>query len=241
MTVYSWGAMVAIGFLCGILVSIWLAKREKMDYLYIVDLAFYVLVSAIVGGRVFYVIQFWKDYQGKFWQIFAVHEGGLVFFGGLIFSLATILVYTNLKKIDLWKLLDVITPGFALGYAIGRIGCFLNGCCYGCPTDLPWGVKFPAGSLAAYEFPGVALHPTQLYSVFAGLFMFAVLMYLWKYRVFDGEIFLIGMILYSVYRFLVEFLRVNPLYIFNLSGAQLISLFILALAFGTFILRIRKR
>jgi len=231
LTLYSWGAMVTLGFLAGILCVLWLAKREGLARDNILDLAFFVLLGSIIGARLFYVIQFWRDFQDNLWRIFAVQEGGLVFYGGFLGAIAVIAAYVYLKKLDLWKLLDVIAPGVALGYAIGRIGCFLNGCCYGIPTQLPWGITFPPGSLANYEFGARPLHPTQLYASIAGLLIFAILMLIRRYKKFDGFIALLGIILYSSYRFAIEFIRINPTYFGHLTGAQIIAagLFIIAL------------
>ena len=215
---YSWGAMVALGFLAGILFILWLAKNEGMAWDNILDLAFYVLLASIIGARLFYVIQFWRDFQGNVWRVLAVQEGGLVFYGGFLGVLAVIALYVYLKKLNIWKLLDVIAPGVALGYAIGRLGCFLNGCCYGVATSLPWGISFPAGSLANYAFGVKPLHPTQLYGALAGLLIFIILMLIRRYKKFDGMVVLIGIMLYSAYRFAIEFIRTNPTYFWHLTG-----------------------
>ena len=108
----------------------------------------------------------------------------------------------------------------ALGYAFGRIGCFLNGCCFGLPTNLPWGVVFPPGSLADFYCHGERLHPTELYSSFSGLLIFIILALLYRHKKFNGQILFWGLILYSIYRFLVEFLRYSPIHWLGLTPSQ---------------------
>jgi len=224
--------MLSLAFLAGILASARLAKKSGLKPEIILDLSVFVIISAIVGGRVFYVLEFYKDFISNPIQIFFIWEGGLVFFGGIVFSILAIAFYSKLNKLPVLKYLDVITPGVAIGYAIGRIGCFLNGCCYGDLCSLPWAVSFPlAGGLR---------HPTQIYASLSGLLIFSLLIYLFNKRKFDGQVFASGLILYCVYRFLVEFLRVNPRYFLNLSEAQWVSLAILLLS-AWFYLLLRKK
>ena len=211
----SYGLFVALGFLTGILSALFFAKREKIDPNHILDLALIVLISAIVGARIFYVIQFWPSYADNWWKVFAIWEGGLVFYGGFIFTMLTVSIYLWKHRLPTWKVLDVIFPGGILGYGIGRIGCFLNGCCEGAICNLPWAVKFP-------NEEGLR-HPTQLYATFSAILIFLFLLWRWNKRKFDGEITLLTIMLYSVYRFVNELMRVNPLY-FGLSAAQWISI-----------------
>jgi len=218
LTVNSYGVMVALGFLSGILLAIYLAKKEKIAPEMMMDLALFVMISSIIGARIFYVIEFWPEYWYRPLAMLFVWEGGLVFYGGLLGAVLTVLVFSRFNKLPVLKLLDLITPATALGYAIGRIGCFLRGCCYGVECKLPWAVKFP-------EAAGLR-HPTQLYSLLTWLILFGVLWFLLTKRKFDGQIFALGLILYSVYRFLIEFVRTNPQY-FHLTAAQWGSLLLL--------------
>lgn len=228
LEIRSYGFFVALGFLAGILITLIYAGREKISRQAILDLAIYTIISSIAGARLFYVIGQWDFYRANPLEIIMVQNGGLVFLGGLLLALATVYFYARAKKVPLLNLLDAITPGTTLGYAIGRIGCFLNGCCFGLPTKLPWGVIFPKGSLAEAYCPDLPLHPTQLYSSLAMLLAFLALVWLYRKKKFDGQIIFLGLIFYSVYRFLVEFFRYSPVRWLHLTPSQwvVIPLFI---------------
>lgn len=229
---YSYGLMVALGFLCIVFLSLLFAKREGIKAEHILDLAIYATIGSFVGARLFYVAGQWNIYKDNPWEIIMIQRGGLVFLGGLIFGLLVITWYARVKHIPLLKLLDAITPGVALGYAFGRIGCFLNGCCFGLPTHLPWGVTFPDGSLARYFLPDEPLHPTQLYSSFSMLLAFILLLLIYRHKKYEGQIFFWGLIFYSVYRFTVEFFRFSPMHLWGLTPSQLVVIvtFIIGLA-----------
>jgi len=204
--------MVALGFLAGLFVAMRYARREAMSPDIIPDLFIYVVVSAIVGARLFYVIGFFDMFRDDLLSVFYVNQGGMVFLGGLFLSVVTVVAYTRIKGLNLWKLLDAISPACAIGYAIGRIGCFLNGCCYG------------------IEFCGIQ-QPTQLYSSFAGVVIFVALIILYGRKRYDGQIALIGLLMYSIYRFFLEFLRYSPVhvYIFTLNQFLAAFLFVVSL------------
>ena len=232
-TLYSYGLMVALGFLAGIFSALVLAGKAKISQERILDLAFIVLISAIVGARVFYVLEFWRDYTTNPLAVFFIWEGGLVFFGGLLFGIGAIILYAWYAKISFWKLIDVCVPGTMLGYAFGRIGCFLRGCCYGSETDLPWAVRFP-------DACGLR-HPTQIYASLTGLLIFLILLLVFNRKKFDGQVFAVGLVLYGIYRFLIEFIRVNPRYLFGLSEAQLGSVVIFFVGGITYLILSRKK
>ncbi|MEA3493006.1 MAG: prolipoprotein diacylglyceryl transferase [Candidatus Margulisiibacteriota bacterium] len=238
LSIHSYGVMVAIAFLVGIFVSIYYAKKAGIKEQVIPDLAIYVIIVAIAGARFFYVAGQWHQYKNNLIEIFMVQKGGLVFLGGFLLALITVVFYAKRKGIPLLKLFDILAPGAALGYAIGRIGCFLNGCCFGVPTDLPYGIKFPPGALAYSYFPDKYLHPTQLLSSGSMLLAFMILALLYAHKKFDGYIFFWGIIFYSVYRFLVEFLRYSPMHWLGLTPSQWIVLPLLI--FGVFALAFNR-
>lgn len=223
-TIYSYGVMVALAFLLGILMAMYLAKRNSILPERILDLAVYVIISAVLGARLLYVILFWRQFQQNPLEIIMIHRGGLVFLGGLLAALLAVFFYAKRNRISLLVLLDILTPATAIGYAIGRVGCFLNGCCFGLPTTLPWGVVFPDESLAGQYFRGVHLHPTQLYATFAMLVVFGILLLILKHRKFEGEVFYFGIIFYSLYRFVNEFFRLGPHVFLGLTPSQLIAI-----------------
>lgn len=232
LSLFSYGLMVALGFLVGIGFALYFARKEGIKSESIIDLALLLIVSSIIGARFFYVAGQWNFYRGNLLEIFMIWRGGLVFLGGLIFGLATLVYFASEKKIALRRLLDVVTPGALLGYAIGRIGCFLNGCCFGLPTKLPWGIVFPNDCLAGAYFPDRHLHPTQLYSVALVLIAFGIVLWLYPRKKFDGQVFFWGLILYSIYRLAVEFLRYSPIHWLSLTPSQWIALAILAVGIG---------
>ncbi len=232
ISIHSYGLMFAIAFLVGILITLRYAKREKIDADLILELAIYGMIAAILGARILYVIGQWDQYKNNILEIFMIQRGGLAFLGGLTLGILVVAWRAKRKGVPFLKLMDVAAPGTALGYAIGRIGCFLNGCCFGIPTDLPWGLRFPFGSLAYFHFPGEAIHPTQLYSLLSMSAVFLIVVYLWRHKKYDGQIFFWWLILYAVYRFVVEFFRYCPeeLYFLGLNPGQIIALFMFAAA-----------
>ncbi len=231
LEVHSFGLFVAAGFLAGIALTLFYASKEKISPNHVLDLAILTVISAVVGARLFYVLGQFDYYRSNPLEIVMVQNGGLVFLGGLLLSLAAVYFYARRQHIPLLKLFDAITPGTALGYAIGRIGCFLNGCCFGLPTHSPWGVVFPPGSLAAAFCPGQPLVPTQLYSSLLMLIAFLALAWLYRRKGFDGQILFTGTVLYSLYRFAIEFFRYSPVHWLSLTPSQwiVIPLFIFGL------------
>ncbi|MBI5701665.1 prolipoprotein diacylglyceryl transferase [Candidatus Saganbacteria bacterium] len=214
---YSYGFMVALGFVAGILLAFFLAKKAGIDPEKIFDVALFVIVGSILGARLFYVIFYWPDLKSP-WEAFMIWNGGLIFYGGVLFAIFGVIIASRIFKIDILDMLDVATPPTALGYAFGRIGCFLNGCCSGVKCDLPWAMHFP--SLEGLR------HPTQLYSSISGLIMLAVLLLVFYKRGFKGQVFSLGICLYAVYRFIVEYYRDLPRVFVGLTEAQIASVFI---------------
>ena len=240
LSVHAYGFAIAIAFLIGILVSLHYAKREGIKGEAILDLSIYIIIAAIFGSRFLYVIGEWKQYKENLMEIFMVQRGGLVFLGGLFLAMLVVVSYAKWKRIPLLKLFDTLAPGTALGYAITRIGCFLNGCCFGLPTKVPWAVVFPKGSLAGFYLPGEHIHPTQLYSSASMLLVFFVVMVLYRHKKFDGQIFFWWLIFYSIYRFLVEFLRYSPMHWLGLTPSQWMVLPVAALALYGLIYNLKR-
>ncbi|MCX5751607.1 MAG: prolipoprotein diacylglyceryl transferase [Candidatus Saganbacteria bacterium] len=216
ISIHSYGVMAALGFLVGICLVLWLAYKANVDINKILDLAIVVMVSAIIGARLFYVIGFWPAYAARPWEIFMVWQGGLVFYGGLIVAALSTMIFLRVNKMPFWKVLDFITFATVIGMIFGRIGCFLNGCCYGIETKVPWAVQFP-------ELLGKR-HPTQIYESIDLLIILGILFIIYRLVKKDGIVFAFGLMLYAIHRFLVEFLRENPYYFFGLSAAQWISI-----------------
>ncbi len=224
--VHSYGLMLAIAFLVGIIGLGRVApKRLGVQFDHIVDLAMWILIGAVVGSRVAYVITEYQLYLRAPWEVFNLASGGLAFHGGLIGGFLAGFWFLKRKKIYPWTLADQIAPFIALGYAIVRIGCLLNGCCYGKPTTVAWALR-----CAAADF--TLRHPTQLYSMVGSLILFFILWRLRNHRQFPGFLFLLYVGLYSILRFIVEIFRVGPMVFPWLSLAQVVCLAMAVVAFG---------
>ncbi|KPK40116.1 MAG: hypothetical protein AMJ78_07535 [Omnitrophica WOR_2 bacterium SM23_29] len=218
--IYSYGVMLALAFL----LATFLARRRAisigMDGDTILDLGVYLIVSGILGARLLYVLLNLEYYKDNPFESLTIWRGGLAWYGGFTLAILVAIWFSRAKVLPLLKTCDLIIPYVALGQAIGRIGCFLNGCCYGKPTTLAIGVRFgPAQA---------PVHPTQLYESAA---MFLVYLILRGRRPGDGKTFFLYLIFYSTFRFFVEFLRGdNPQVFMGLTVFQIISIIVLATA-----------
>jgi len=203
--IFTYGLLVATGFLVAILLASSRAEKEGLESQKVLDLCFYVMVSALLGARLLYVIVEYRYFLDSPLEIFKFWKGGLVFYGGLILGVLISLWYLKRNQMPMWKTADLLAPSIALGQLIGRWGCFFAGCCYGKKTDVAWGITFTdPRSLAPLE---ISLHPTQVYLSLNAVFIFIFLMWLSKRKVFDGQILWSYGILYSVGRFLIEYFR----------------------------------
>ncbi len=228
-TIHTYGVLIATAFLVGITLAAREGKRKGIDPERMMDLGLYILIAAIVGSRLFQVAVEHKYFFQHPLEIIKIWKGGLAFYGGFIGALLAGIWYLKRHKMPVWKVGDALAPSIALGQAIGRIGCFSAGCCYGLPTNVPWAVTFTApGTLA---IPGVPLHPTQLYESFSMFILFAVLWAFRKKIKFDGQLFWIYVMSYSVIRFIIENYRgdVERGFIqmggFDLSTSQGVAIF----------------
>ncbi len=205
ITIYTYGFFVALGFLTGITLAKYEAQRLGEDPEKITDLSFYILISAIIGARIFYVFTMPETFFSDPLEIFKIWNGGLVFYGGFIAAAITAVIFLKKKNMPLWKTADILAPSLAIGHSLGRIGCFFAGCCYGKVCDLPWAITFThPETLAPMNIP---IHPTQLYSSFNNLCIFFILWYLRKRKKFDGEVFWIYVLIYGLTRSFIEMLR----------------------------------
>ena len=203
--IFTYGLLVATGFLVAILLASSRAEKEGLDSQKVLDLCFYVMVSALLGARLLYVIVEYRYFLDSPLEIFKFWKGGLVFYGGLILGVLISLWYLKRNQMPMWKTADLLAPSIALGQLIGRWGCFFAGCCFGRKTDVAWGITFTdPRSLAPLE---ISLHPTQVYLSLNAVFIFIFLMWLSKRKVFDGQILWSYGILYSIGRFAIEYFR----------------------------------
>jgi phosphatidylglycerol:prolipoprotein diacylglycerol transferase len=199
--------MVALGFLSGLWLASRRALREGIAAEAVLDLGPWLIVGTIAGARLLYVATYWREqFAGKpFWEVFKVWHGGLVYYGGLIGASLAGMLYARGKGLPLWKLADILAPGIALGQVFGRIGCLLNGCCWGRRCDLPWAISFPANNAAGA--PTWPVHPTQIYESLLSLGLCVALIWLQRRKRFDGQIFSFYLIGYALLRSFVELFR----------------------------------
>lgn len=216
--IYAYGLMLALAFLVCTLVARAEALRRGLKADLVYDVALGAAVGGILGARFFYVAYYWELYAASPLRALAVWEGGLVFYGGLFGGATIVLAIAYLKNYSLEELAHLVGLVLPLGIAITRIGCFLNGCCYGKPTQLPWGVVFPG-------LGGITRHPTQLYELLYALFIF-IFLWVFKDKLKRGYPLAYFLVLYSFCRFFNEFLRANPSFLWGLTGSQVVSLII---------------
>jgi phosphatidylglycerol---prolipoprotein diacylglyceryl transferase len=223
--IYTYGFFLAVAFLAAILVSGREARRLGLPVGRFYDLCFYIILAAIIGSRLLYVVVEYRQFLANPLKIFALWEGGLVFHGGLIAAVATAFFYMRRQGMPYGATFDALAVGMPLGQFFGRIGCFMAGCCFGGPTDLPWAVTFThPETLCPVRDP---LHPAQLYEAFLALGVFAVLLWLRKRKRFNGQLLLSYFCLAGLVRFSVEFFRASttldprgPELIFNMPATQ---------------------
>ncbi len=209
LPINSYGVALAISFLLGVSLatrrsaSIGLAPAE------IADLGVWVMLAAIAGSRAFYVVTHIQEFQGHWLDVIAFWKGlyGLSMLGGVLLALAVGFSFITAKKWPVWQFADAAIPSFALGLFITRIGCFLNGCCFGSETSSALGVVFPAGSLPWQTYGYAPIHPTQLYGSLGGLLLLLYLLAADRRAHFPGFIFVAFISLYGVTRFGLEEFR----------------------------------
>lgn len=223
INVYSYGLMYALAIIIGSFIILKVGENRGLNKDKLYNLIVVVLVSQFIGARLFYIFAHYDYYLTNPLDILKIWQGGLIFYGGFLFGLLAAYVYVKKNQLNLLKHLDAIAVGLPLGFAIGRIGCFLRGCCYGLPTKLPWGILSE----------GQVIHPTQLYYVLAGLIIFTILFILRKTKYFDGFLFWIFILMYTSLSFVIEFFRYYEVRVWIFSVSQLFDIvfFIIALCF----------
>ncbi len=232
LTLHSYGLMLALAFLAGIWLMELQAKKFGLDKNLVVDLSVFIMAGSVIGSRLMYVTTHWNEYSSTPWKALAVWEGGLTFYGGFILGTLTAVAYCRVRKISFWTIADIAAPGFAMGLGLGRIGCFLNGCCFGKPSSLPWAVTFPVNG-AAELASGCPVHPTQLYEALFGFAAFGLLWTLRNKRKFSGFSICLLFLLYGIWRFVSDQFRIyeqSQRWSFGLTNNQWISMGIILIA-----------
>jgi len=248
----SYGVMLAIAFFIGIVWSRRRAVKAGVNPDQVVDLSFIVLIASIIGSRFFYVIYHLDEFSDNLLDIINPFHGdsigisGLSMMGGVVLALIAAFLYLYFKRIRPWPLFDAMMPMFALGIGIVRIGCFLNGCCYGLPAHDHFGLIFPNDSAAGYHFPDTPLIPTQLYSSIAGFTILALVLFSERYKRFDGHSFWITVALYAIWRFVIDFYRYyEPSMTIGFAGHefsrnQMLTFLLFLISIAAYIIMYRK-
>jgi phosphatidylglycerol---prolipoprotein diacylglyceryl transferase len=269
-SINTYGFLLAVAFLAGLLLMARLAARDGLGRQKVIDLGLWVLAASLIGSKALMVIAEWDvTYRDNPRQIFTLDflRSGGVYYGGFIGAVIASVIVMRIYKLPWWRTSDSFAPGVILGQAIGRLGCFSAGCCWGKPTTGWYGVHF---SEKGHEITGVPtmvnhlaeiqrnvwaerlagqggwlaplrLHPTQLYEVGAALLILVLLLLIHRRRRFEGQVILAYMMLYSVARFIIEYWRDDPRgEIFALSTSQFIAVTLFVGALAAFIYRLRK-
>jgi len=223
----AYGVMLFLAALTAYLSLAHFSRREKLDFDKIGKLFFIAFLSALLGARLFYAV----EHHLPPLQVFKVWEGGLDFFGGFIVAAAAVGLGVFYFRLPFWKVGDIAAVSLILAHSVGRLSCWLAGCCYGKPTDLPIGVVFPEGSVAP---SGIPLYPTQLMEATGNFLGFLFLKWVYGRKPFDGSIFALYLIWYGTERFLLEYIRAvtPPIEGLGLTWNQLVCLAMVALGFS---------
>lgn len=241
LKLFGYGLMLMLAFLGAMTLAARRAAKERLDPEVVYDLALWVFLGGLIGARLFYVVQYWGERVHSLVDVIKIWEGGIVLYGSLIGATVGLFAYWLLRRFPLLPTLDAIAPSLALGVALGRFGCFLNGCCYGDRCNLPWAVRFPKNSppwadqareglisgTAALSLP---VHPTQIYSSIDGLILLALLTAFYPLRRRDGEVMALLLLTYPLSRFLIEWLRNDESVFFaGMTISQAISVVLLGI------------
>ena len=233
-TLHTYGVLLAIAFLAGLWVASRQAKKAGLDATRVTDMAVWVLIAGLIGAKLLLVLVDWRYFTANPGELGTLFKSGGVFYGGLIGGILVAWWYIRRHKLPGWQVVDVLAPGVMIGQAIGRLGCFSAGCCWGKPASVPWAVSFTdVYSARAVGTPlDNPLHPSQLYESLAAFLILAFLLWLAPRKKFHGQVFLAYVALYSLARFGLEFLRGDPdrgsWFRGALSTSQLIAILLLA-------------
>ena len=247
---YSYRVLLAASFVVCTLLAV-RASERRVDGVFVTPaLGIWAFAGALLGARVFYVLQ----YEGlsALWKALFIWDGGLVFYGGLVGGAATVAVCWRVHGTPFLKGADIVAPYLAMGEAITRIGCFLNGCCYGALTSVPWAVRFPRGSVAYQaqldaglitpaDSHALACHPAELYMTVGLAAVFLALQSRVFRRNWDGSVVCGYLLLYGILRFLVESVRGDSARsVFGMTVSQAISMVLVVGAGAVFARRLRQ-
>lgn len=223
LPIYSYGAMISLAVLVAAIFMSLESRREGIEPDHIMEAIIVAAIVGLLGSRILYVLLNWDQFSGRWQDIFFSRFAGLTFYGALFGGIFAILLWCRWRKVNFFKLTDLAAPYLALGYAFGRVGCFLNGCCYGRVSVVPWAVAIPA-------VDNLPRHPVQLYAAGGAIIIFIILKLLQRHRPYIGFNLIALCALYGVLRFITEFFREETILWMGLTLAQLFSLGLAILA-----------
>ena len=227
--------MVALAVLTLVTWALWWARKDpKISYNTVINMAIVGIPSGYIFSRLLHVIDYWEHFWNNPGEI--IGGSGLTIYGAVLGAALGVWIYSRISKINYGYLTDMLAPGIILVQAIGRVGCTLNGCCYGITCDLPWAITYTDQSFGQIIS---SVHPTQIYEIFYNLIIFGVLLMLKKRFRPDGSLFLIYLTFYAVWRLGIDFIREGRELLFGLHEAQLISIVVLAITITIMALKTR--
>jgi phosphatidylglycerol:prolipoprotein diacylglycerol transferase len=244
--VHTFGVMLMIAFIAAAYRAYHTAAKlsgtpGSPDPTDVLDVSVWVILAGVAGARALFIAIDWDQYRGHPGTWLAIWEGGISFHGALIGGLIAVAVFTIRRHISFLKLVDLLAPSLMLGYAIGRIGCFFNGCCYGMPTSMPWGVRFWDDTRNAWTVPS---HPTQIYSSLMSFAFLAVLTRIERHKSFDGQLLGWYLIFAGIERFIMEIWRAGytstGIMAFGLTDVQYLCMVVGAIGAVTLVV-LRRR
>ena len=230
LSVRTYGLLLAVSFLVGIILALRRARARGLNQNKMINMSLLIMLAGIVGARIMYVIPHWNEFSANPLDIISPFQSsgsigltGLTMYGGFIAAVLVSILYLRVNGLSVWKACDAFAPSIALGIGISRVGCFMNGCCFGLPTESALGVVFPAFSAAGSFYPDAHLHPAQLYNAVLGFGLFGLLLWLDRKPRFDGFIFAVLLISEPVTRFFVDLFRYyeSSMTLGNLGGVAL--------------------
>jgi phosphatidylglycerol:prolipoprotein diacylglycerol transferase len=253
----AYGVMAVTGYLVGMYFISKEAIRNKIQPIMIQSLSMWIIVGMLIGARIWYVWENWNQFAPSPLSIFKLWEGGMVFYGGFIGGFTGGILFIKIAKLPLAKVMDIMAPGIAIAVGIGRIGCFLNGCCYGRITNSRIGICFPSrwtppaywDHLQRGLIPPGASHslpviPTQLISTLNLLIIFGILWKIRKKKIFNGFLFTLFIGLYGLHRFIIDFFRQysgNALILKYLTLSQVLSIFMMIISIVVIIIGLKRK
>lgn len=247
-----YGLMLAVSFLLGVYYVYRVTRRDNKPFEPFLTIAYILIFGGIIGARLAYVLFHLSEFSGNWGAaINPFHSGsfgiaGLNLYGGVVLAIVGAFTYCKIKGLSVLEVFDYFAPTMGIGLFFTRIGCFCNGCCFGTPTDLPWGISFPEGSIPYYVFGSQHIHPAQIYSSLYGLGLFVLLHFMLKRKAFTGQLVAVLFMVEAFFRFVIEYVRYyeNAMF-FSFFGLeptynQAISISLFLLGLGIYLVQMKR-